>query len=123
MYLELMGNFLEFFRNDVKGAFVANNLFDSEAYIESIKDERREFMKEFVNTQNFNCFIETAYKTRTQRNELSCFINGAKILQISGKLSLALYYNQIVDCAITSYNNVNVLNYIIASYLLSRRMS
>eukprot|EP00826_Nyctotherus_ovalis_P065065 TRINITY_DN9555_c0_g1_i1.p1 TRINITY_DN9555_c0_g1~~TRINITY_DN9555_c0_g1_i1.p1 ORF type:complete len:375 (+),score=72.05 TRINITY_DN9555_c0_g1_i1:544-1668(+) len=105
MYLELMGDFMRFFRADAQQPFVANNVFNTKEYLESIDEERKEFMKEFVNTQNFSGFIETAYKARSEVNEVSYFIEGAKILQNSGKPSLILHCNQLLDRALTSYNN------------------
>lgn len=109
MYLELMGDFMKFFRADAQQPFVANNVFNTKEYLEAISGEKKEFMKEFVNTQNFSGFIEAAYKARSEVNEVSYFIEGAKTLQSSGKLGLILHCNQLLDRALTSYNNVSIL--------------
>ena len=105
--LKLMGSFMEFFRKDMGKMNAAHEVFDTPRYLDSFKDERKTFMKEFVNTQNFTGFLELAYKTRICNNEVSYFLKGAKILLFYGESGLDLYCNQILSNAIESYKNVS----------------
>jgi 3-hydroxy-3-methylglutaryl CoA synthase len=105
--LKLMGNFMEFFRKNVSKMEAVHEIFDIPRYLNSMKDENKKFMKEFVNTQNFTGFLEVAYKTHTCNNEVSYFLKGAKILLFYGESDLDLYCSQILSNAIESYNHVS----------------
>ena len=109
MYLELLGNFTNFFINNPNKPTIMKNVFDANKYIESIDDEKKAFMKQFINTQNFISFIESIHKAHKQKNEVSYFLNGARLYQSFGKRVIESYCGLKLDQAIYAYENV-ILN-------------
>eukprot|EP00826_Nyctotherus_ovalis_P053782 TRINITY_DN7018_c0_g4_i3.p1 TRINITY_DN7018_c0_g4~~TRINITY_DN7018_c0_g4_i3.p1 ORF type:complete len:105 (+),score=16.22 TRINITY_DN7018_c0_g4_i3:1081-1395(+) len=97
---------MEFFKKSVSCVDTVQDIFDIPRYLNSLKGEDKSFMKEFINTQNFAGFLETAHKTRTGNNEVSYFLKGAKLLLFYGETGLDLYCDQILNEAVESKRNV-----------------
>lgn len=97
---------MEFFKKGVSCVDTVQDIFDIPRYLNSFKGEDKGFMKEFVSTQNFTGFLETAHKTRAGNNEVSYFLKGAKLLLFYGEAGLDLYCDQILSKAVESKKNV-----------------
>ena len=100
-YVKLLGNFMDYFKE-------GEDIFDYKNYIESTQPYKKEFIKQFVQTQNFVTFIEKARNCLEKSNEISYFIKAAKIYKSIGIKTLKKELDKIIDYTI--YNN-NVFYY------------
>lgn len=103
---------MSFFIKNPNKSIIAKNIFKTEEYLKSIEDERKTFMTQFVNTQNFATFIEMSHEAKGKSNEISYFLYGAELLKSSGKSILESYWNSKLDQAIHAHDNVRFNNYI-----------
>jgi len=67
-------------------------------------------MQLFVETQAFKMFIERAYKSGTEKNEVSYFMEGAKSYQTLGRIGLDIHCKRAFTQATHSYQNVFLKN-------------
>eukprot|EP00826_Nyctotherus_ovalis_P060724 TRINITY_DN8552_c0_g2_i1.p3 TRINITY_DN8552_c0_g2~~TRINITY_DN8552_c0_g2_i1.p3 ORF type:complete len:100 (+),score=18.94 TRINITY_DN8552_c0_g2_i1:73-372(+) len=96
----MLGNYLNFFREDG---------FCFEEYVNSMPDNKREFMEEFVKTQNFAGLVENTASCLKERNDISFFIEGVKLHEEKGKLALEKEIQKVLDFIADNHKNVSCI--------------
>ncbi len=89
-----------------EGPATASNIFLLEAYLSSLSEGSKAFMRELAKTQQFTTFIERSYQALRSNNELSYFIRGVRKLQGGNKAKLVDDLRKIYSRLIFNYNHV-----------------
>jgi len=107
LYLSLIGNYLGFYKPDINDEILtASNVFDFNAYLESLPEKNKPFMKDLSKTQQFILFIERSYFGLRNNNELSFFIHGIRKTRDDGIEKLNDDLKNIYNRLLFNYKNV-----------------
>lgn len=106
MYLSLLDNFAPFLATHAEEPLTAGNVFQMDKYLACFQDERAPFMMQFARTQNFSSFLEHAYRSRTETNEITYFMEGAKVFHTLGHIGLAMHSKKTLVQMQRIYRNV-----------------
>ena len=89
MNLLLVKNYLAFYvHTRPHGKFLLMNNFNFDAYLNSIEEPIKKFMKEMMKTQLFGQLIEKSFDLSHESNEIKYFIEEVKRLQSMGKTTV-----------------------------------
>lgn len=80
-YLKLLGYFPSFFSPDSS----AKNFFQMEEYLKTLPSAYMPFMKDFVKTQHFTCFLEKIFQSKKNQNEILYFLENVELLHTIGE--------------------------------------
>ena len=105
MFIKMIGNYLQFFRNSTEPD-TSKNIFNFSAYLDSIDSSRLPFMRDLIKTQNFASFVEKTYKCAEERNEMSFFIQGVRLQETKGEKALESEIKKVSDRLVYNYKNV-----------------
>ncbi len=133
MFLALMGNFLCCYEDAPPVAdegqkqpqLTAANIFDQGRFLAQADPASLAFLRELCKTQNFAAFIEKAYRSRTEPNEVSIFAEGASFYaKRGGNRVFASQLQKLIDRFLVKHRTVNILHGItwVAPHVLARRV-
>lgn len=105
-YLNLIDFFPRFFIPDLKQQ--ENKFFQTETYLESIKETHYPFMKEFTKTQSFACFIEKAYKAKKEKNDVLYFIENVELLKTLGEEAIITQLDHLCSKVMNRFKHVKI---------------
>lgn len=106
MFLYLLNNFTICY-NTNKNSGTAMSIFDFKKYLSFFdKSTDLHFMKEFTKTQLFTSFIEKAYSSNNESNELAYFLKSKKLIEDKSGNKLSLQLKQLTEELRTKYKKV-----------------
>ena len=107
-FLSLIGDYLPFYNQlEEDKVLIANNIFQFEKYIKSLKPANKGFMADMIKTQMFFTFIDKSYSALNNYNELFYFMKGSKLLQNGDIVKLENNLKIIYKNLMENYKNVN----------------